>query len=203
MRRISAWSKPIISKNVSVAANSCRAEAILMAASAVTATLGMAGFRKWAITSRSSSVSSSSVTLRAMAWAIRAMVRSASPLPVFSCWASNTRVWLWASMASLLVGLASFTTPTSVTVRPVAAANWVAVIRIFSTCGERLPCASWPNAGFSPVSGLVVAAMIAPTYCRNLSDTMVSYCSSVTPRMYFCGVVSNSSAMAALATTRT
>ena len=64
---------------------------------------------------------------------MQAMVRSASPLPVFSCWARSTSVWLWARMASLLVGLASFTTPTSVTVRPVAAANWVAVIRIFST----------------------------------------------------------------------
>ena len=56
--------------------------------------------------------------------------------------ASSTSVWLWARMASLLVGLASFTTPTSVTVRPVAAANWVAVMRIFSTWGCRLPCAS-------------------------------------------------------------
>ena len=37
---MSAWSKPIISKNVSVLANSSRAVAILMAASAVTATLG-------------------------------------------------------------------------------------------------------------------------------------------------------------------
>ena len=144
-------------------ANSCRAVAILMAASAVTATLGIAGFLKWAITSRSSSVNSSSVTLRAMAWAIWAMVRSASPLPVFSCWAISTRVWLWARIASLLVGLASLITPTSVTVRPVAAANWVAVIRIFSTWGARLPWASWPNSGFSPVSGLLVAVSKLPT----------------------------------------
>ena len=40
---MSAWSKPIISKNVSVLANSCRADAILIAASAVTATLGISG----------------------------------------------------------------------------------------------------------------------------------------------------------------
>ena len=106
-------------------------------------------------------------------------------------------------MASLLVGFASFTTPTSVTVSPVAAANWVAVIRIFSTWGCKLPCASCPKTGFSPVSGLEVAAMSAPTYCLNLSEVMASYCSSVTPRMYFWGVVSNSSAMVALATVRT
>ena len=160
---MSAWSKPIISKNVSVLANSSRAVAILMAASAVTATLGMAGFLKCGITFRSSSVSAPGGTLRRMACAIWAIVRSASPFPVFSCCASSTSVWLWARIASLLVGFASFTTPTSVTVRPVAAANWVAVIRIFSVCGLRLPCASCPNTGFSPVSGLLVAASRLPT----------------------------------------
>ena len=185
MRRISAWSKPIISRNVSVAANSCRTDAILMAASAVTATDGIAGFLKCGTTSSSAGVNSCGGTFRAMACAMRAMVFSASPFPVFSCWAMSTSVWLWARMASLLVGLASFTTPTSVTVSPVAAANCVAIIRILSTWGARLPCASWPNTGFSPVSGFVVAARMLPMYCLNLSDTMASYCSSVTPRMYF------------------
>ena len=46
IRRMSAWSKPIISRKVSVEAKPWRALAILIAASAVTATLGMAGFLK-------------------------------------------------------------------------------------------------------------------------------------------------------------
>lgn len=93
--------------------NSFRAEAILIAASAVTATLGMAGFLKWAMMPVSSSVSSSRVQPRATAWAMQAMVRRASPLPVFSCWASSTSVWLWARMASLLVGVVNDANPTS------------------------------------------------------------------------------------------
>ena len=32
--------------------------------------------------------------VHATACAMQAMVRSASPLPVFSCWASSTSVWL-------------------------------------------------------------------------------------------------------------
>ena len=103
----------------------------------------------------------------AMAMAIRAMVRSESPLPSFSSWALATRVWLWARMASELVGLASLITPVSVTVRPVAAENWLDRIRIISTWGEMFPWVSCPKLGFSPVSGFVVEAMMLPTYCRN------------------------------------
>ena len=44
-------------------------------------------------------------------------------------WAVLISVWLWARMASELVGLASDTTPTSLTVRPVAAANCAESIR--------------------------------------------------------------------------
>ncbi len=137
-----------------------------------------------------------------MACAIWMMVFSASPFPVFSCCAMSTSVWLCARIASLDVGFASLMMPTSVMVRPVAAENCVAVMRILSTCGCRLPCASCPNSGFSPVSGLVVDASRLPTYCLNLSDTTASYWSSVSPSRYFCGVVSNSSAMVALATMR-
>ncbi len=62
--------KPIISRNVSVLENSFRAEAILIAASAVTATLGMAGFLKCGMMSSSSVVNSSRRTSRTMARAI-------------------------------------------------------------------------------------------------------------------------------------
>ena len=55
------------------------------AIAAVTATLGMAGFRKWAMIARCSSGSSSIRRSWAMARAIRAMVRRASPLPALSC----------------------------------------------------------------------------------------------------------------------
>ena len=167
MRRMSAWSNPIISRKVSVPAKPSLEPAILIAASAVTATLGMAGFLKCGTMAFCSSLSFSTVVLFAIAIAMSAIVRSASPLPTLSCSAMATRVWLWARIASELVGLASLTTPTSATVRPVAAENCVAIMRSFSTCGVRLPWVSWPKVGFSPVSGFVVAAMMLPTYCVN------------------------------------
>ena len=161
---MSAWSKPSISRKTSVSAKPWRTPAILVAASALAAMFGRAGLLKWATMLASSSLSSSGVTPRLMAMASSASSFSVSPLAVFRSSARPISVLVWACSASELVGLASFTTPVSVTDRPVAAANCVARIRSCSTCGCRLPCCSWPKAGFSPVSGLVVPTIMLPTY---------------------------------------
>ena len=97
---MSAWSKPSISRNTSVSAKLGRAPAILVAASALAATLGRPGERKWATTLRSSSVRSSTRTPWAMARAIRAMVRKLSPLAVLRSSARPMRVSVWARRAS-------------------------------------------------------------------------------------------------------
>ena len=89
---MSACENPSISRKVSVWAKVWRADAILIAASAVTATDGMAGFLKWAIICRSFSGIWSGVVSLAMARAISAMVLRLFPLPVFSSWAMATRV---------------------------------------------------------------------------------------------------------------
>ena len=53
------------------------------------------------------------------------------------------------------------------------------------------------------MSGFVVPAMIEPTYVLNFSFINASYCSSVIPSKYFCGVVENSNAIDAFATVLT
>ena len=67
---------------------------------------------------------------------------------------------LAAATASALVGLASLTTPVSVTDRLVTLANCVASMRSISTWGWMVPCASCPNCGISPFSSRVASSML-------------------------------------------
>ena len=201
--RISAWSNPIISRKISVCANPSLAVAIFKAASVVDATLGIAGFLKCAMISFSLSGSSPGVDPSSIASAILPIRYNASPFVRFSCSAIKISVCDCAIIASLDVGFASLTTPTSVTVNPVAAEYCVASIRSIWTWGSMFPCISCPKDGFSPVSGFVVPSKTLPTYCLNLLSINTSYCSSVIPSRYFCGEVANSNPIVAFATVRT
>ena len=83
--------------------------------------LGIAGFLKCAMMSSLSSGKSSGVVPSSIASAILAILCSASPFDLFNYSAMRIKVCDCAIIASLDVGFASFTTPTSVTASPVAA----------------------------------------------------------------------------------
>lgn len=168
-----------MSQVTSLSAGRMPARTSFTAASAAAARDGVAGLRHWALT-----LTVAMPSLPAYFWA-RSMIRShAGPKRRWHDSASRHSSLTALSIASALDGL-DVSTPIASGGRLVAAANMVAVLRNWVTCGSKLYCWNWPTSGTLPVvSSRGMASTLSSAILHMGIDSPSSSVnmSSVTPR---------------------